>query len=75
MSAAQEASDDLKEDNSMNSKHAKELLRLKRIAKDTSIETCKRFGLSEEDVMVLCKYLTGSFYHQCQDFILFRCLL
>ena len=44
---------------SLSAARLDEIKRLKKIAGQTSFETRKKHNLSEEDVMVLCKYLEG----------------
>ena len=44
----------------LSSKEVAEIKRLKKIAQHTSNETKRRYGLSEDDVMILCKYMSGN---------------
>ncbi|CAD7959521.1 unnamed protein product [Amoebophrya sp. A25] len=44
----------------ISGKERKEIERLRTIAKSTSEETKRKYGLSDEDVMVLCKYMQGA---------------
>jgi hypothetical protein len=43
----------------LGQKRMEELSTLRRVASNTSTDTRKKYGLSEEDVMILCKYRKG----------------
>ena len=43
----------------LSSKEVKEIQRLRKIAQHTSADTKQKFALSDQEVMVLCKYMSG----------------